>query len=323
MPGLAGLSRYPQLFSHWGKMVLGRSYWHTRQGPGPHYQPGVLAGYFNDMTAKVHWDGPQNAQGLPVVETQGRPLLFPTMLLQKALGHWDAALARSGEAERASHEREFLRLARWAAQAQDERGGWAWWPLLGLPYPSPYSAMIQGEGLSVLVRAAQLTGEGGYLAAAQRALQPLQTEVSRGGVARRIAEGVVLEEFPSEHLNAALNGWVFALFGLHEFLLVREDPEARALLGSTLRALAALLPRYDAGFWSYYDLQGKIASPFYHQLHLAQLGALALTFPEHASAFGHSRTVFEGYARSRLNTNRAMFLKLRQKLRTPPAAVLR
>ncbi len=35
--------------------------------------------------------------------------------------------------------------------------------------------------------------------------------------------------------------------------------------------MIANLDKYDSGYWSYYDQTGRIASPAYHQLHIALL----------------------------------------------------
>jgi hypothetical protein len=103
--------------------------------------------------------------------------------------------------------------------------------------------------------------------------------------------------------------------GIYDYALAKQDDRlgewVRVLAGDLARAL----PRYDTGFWSSYDLSGNLASPFYHRLHIAQFRAAALLFPEQANAFGAWADQFEGYANSRINPARAVFVKLVQKLR--------
>lgn len=318
---------YASLMRHWGGMLLGRSYWHAEQGPGRQFGPGQLLGYYNDLTAKAHWTGPVDGDGLPLnQDVLGRFIYFPTTLLQKALGHWDRWLesGRTQETDRTA----FLKLAAWALRAQDENGGWPIWPVVGLKAASPYSAMSQGEGISVLVRAYSLTRDEEYVAAARRALGPLFAPVEQGGTCRSIAEGLVLEEVPQEPPNTVLNGWIFALYGLYDYLLVAKGQDGgylqvEAALQASLRALVACLPQFNAGFWSYYDTSSNLASPFYQQLHIAQLKALELTFPEHAESLRRWRQLFEHQAASRLNRTKAVALKAYQKLRRPPEVVLR
>ncbi len=307
-------------FFRWGAMLLGRSYWHVPQGLGKAFYPGKLAGYFNDLTAKVHWSGPADKQSVPLNKIGGKQVYFATTIFQKALGHWDVWLL--SRCEDGYSQQQFLNLAQWALNNQDNQGGWPLWPLLGLQYPSPYSAMTQGEGISVLVRAYALTGNTLYLDGARKALSPLQKEVSNGGVCSVVCEGIILEEVPSEAHRGILNGWIFALFGFYDFLLVEEDNMVRKLLEQTLNALVAHLPLYNAGYWSYYDLSGNLASPFYHRLHIAQLQALTLAFPDYAAEFQRWEKIFTQQLSNPLGKARAIAVKGVQKLRSFSEEVL-
>ncbi len=284
------VNKVSSLLRHWIPMLLGKSYWHVPQGLGKLFVPGKLEGYYNDLTLKTLWNGPEDERGLPVNEIEGKRIHFPTALFQKALGHWDLWLSSVQEKE--FHCSAFLNIAQWAKETQDEQGGWAVWPLLGLQYASPYSAMTQGEGISVLVRAYLLTQDPGYLDAARRAV-------------------------------GLINGWVFALFGLYDYLLIKDSSEVRNILEKTLSALVAYLPSYNAGYWSYYDLSGHLASPFYHRLHIAQLEALSLVFPEHGQVWNRLREQFMHQEINVFCRTRAVIVKAYQKLRNPPEVILK
>ena len=314
-------SKISLLLRRWGTVLLGRSYWHVPQGLGRSFVPGRLCGYYIDLTAKTRWNGLVDEAGLPVNEFRGKQVYFPTTLLQKALGHWDLWLTSGQEDE--VHRSAFLNIARWAVETQDEQGGWPVWPLVGLRYASPYSAMTQGEGISVLVRAYQLEQDPVYLDAARRALGPMHKPLKDGGTGRVVPEGLILEEVPIEKYKAILNGWVFALFGLYDYLLTEDSSEARQMLERSLSALVAHLPSYNAKYWSYYDLSGHLASPFYHRLHIAQLEALSLVFPEYAQVFNRLR---EQFMRQEMNVfcrTGAVMVKAYQKLRNPPEVILK
>jgi len=317
---MAKVGKYLRLFTHWTKMLLGSSYYHLPQGLGKAFVPGRLEGYFNDLTAKTKWNGPTDKKGIPINLTDdGNPVYFATTIVQKGLGHWDRWLLTRDPKEKGA----FLTTCNWLVKNQDGRGGWSLWPQVGLSLPSPYSAMTQGEGISALVRAWCLTRDGAYLSAAKRALTPMLTPVEEGGVVRKVPEGLILEEVPSRHLNGILNGWIFALFGLYDFLLAEESLGVRRLLEESLRTLIAYLPYYNAGYWSLYDLQGNLASPFYHRLHIAQLEALELAFPEHAEVFSRYCQEFNQQLLSWANRTRAIVVKAWQKLTNPPEVVLR
>jgi len=317
---IAEQNSYLRMFVRWAKMLLGSSYYHLPQALGGAFAPGRLEGYFNDLTAKTKWNGPTDEEGIPInLKGDGSAVYFATTIVQKALGHWDRWLMT-----RDSEEKEaFLTICNWLVENQDEQGGWSLWAQVGLSLPSPYSAMTQGEGISALVRAWCITRDEAYLLPAKRALAPMLISVEEGGVVRKVPEGIILEEMPSRYLNGVLNGWIFALFGLYDFLLAEEDPGVRRLLEESLRTLIAYLPRYNAEYWSLYDLQGNLASPFYHRLHIAQLEALELAFPEHAEVFSRCRHAFNQQLVSWANRTRAIVVKAWQKLGNPPEVVLR
>lgn len=316
------LQLYLAMFRHWGGMLSGRGYWHAPQGLGCQFVPGKLAGYYNDLTGKTRWNGATDDNGLILNQrADGTVVRYPTAIFQQALGHWDLWLA-SGRTSPA-HRDVFLAGARWALEHQDQAGGWSVWSLLGTHDRSEYSSMTQGEGASLLVRAFEVSRDERFLDAARRALALMLLPVDRGGVAREVPGGLVLEEVANRRENAVLNGWVFSLFGLYDYLLVRRDDEAAAALDRTLSALCLWLPRYYGSYWSLYDTQGALASPFYHHLHIAQLSALEMAFPERAPQFAHARQRFERQAASRLWTLRAVFAKAAQKLRQPPPGILR
>jgi hypothetical protein len=305
---------YAYLANHWFNMLRGKSYWHAPQGLGRKFVPGELLGYYNDITQKIEWNGLVDAKGIPMQKKHtGEIYYFPTTVFQKALGHWDVWL-ESKQKDTEQHTK-FLNIAQWALEAQDDKGGWE---ILALPY----SAMTQGEGASVLIRAFSNTGDKIYLRAAKRALILMLTPLEEGGTSRYVSEGVVLQEYPKGSYDSALNGWIFALYGLYDFTLLENCAEIQQALDNSLNALVAYLPKYNSGFWSFYDLSGNITSPFYHQLHIAQLQALELTFPNYKNYFAQTRLIFEKQKSSLLNRTQALIVKGYQKLYNPPTTVI-
>ncbi len=302
-------------------ILRGRSYWHKTQGLGRAFRPGHIHGYFNDLTAKTEWGGPIDECGLPVTSFGRGGVAFPTTRFQKALGHWDRGLLREGDLD--AHRAAFISLAEWAVEEQDRQGGWPVWPLAGWESATPYSAMTQGQALSVLVRADSSSRDPRFMQAADHAAGLLLTTVESGGVSRSGVSGLILEELPTCPPSTILNGWVFALFGLYDLHLAAPAPRLLAALDGAAAELASALPGFDAGYWSRYDARGALASPFYHQLHIAQMEALALAFPMHAATFGQFRDLFACQWSSRLNRSRAVAVKVVQKVRKPPPTVIR
>jgi heparosan-N-sulfate-glucuronate 5-epimerase len=311
---------YLRMASRYGKMLAGNSYAHRDQDLGKHFVPGRLCGYYNDLSFKTEWRGPVDDAGLPLLRSPGKKLIHhPIVLLQKALGHWDSWLGSEGRSP--EHRASFLQIADWAVGSQDDSGGWETWSRLGIPDALPYSAMAQGEAMSVLVRAFSATGDNVYLEGARRALAPMLLPIEKGGTSWRAPEGLILEEVPFREPKTILNGWVFALYGMYDLTIADGSRDVREALDDTLSALLARLQAYDAGFWSFYDTSGTLASPFYHRLHIAQLEALGLSFPERAGRFRELGETFRRQLASRPNVARAVTLKSYQKLRRPPAGL--
>ena len=77
---------------------------------------------------------------------------------------------------------------------------------------------------------------------------------------------------PATHI---LNGFIWALWGIHDYWLETKDVIAKDLFNKGVKTLKKNLYRYDNGFWSTYDLTKTkfpgIASWYYHNLHIAQL----------------------------------------------------
>jgi heparosan-N-sulfate-glucuronate 5-epimerase len=160
-------------------MLTGRSYWHVPQGLGCAFEPDKINGYFNDMTAKTTWTGLMNDTGIPVnVLSNGETVEIPTVIVQKALGHWDRWLIENDEL----HKSEFLKLCQWLLDNQDKQGGWDIWGIFGLKCSSKYSAMTQGEAISALLRAYLLTNNENYLEVGEKAVLIFRVPVSRGGI---------------------------------------------------------------------------------------------------------------------------------------------
>jgi heparosan-N-sulfate-glucuronate 5-epimerase len=265
--------------------VLGRGPVFGPQPLGRHVDASGLRGYYCDFRHKAliasRHPAPFTDRG--PVSTPFYPAVIP--VAQTALGYWELLL------EGHDTQRRFLSLADWLVRdaVPGPAGRGAVWktplPIAKYGLESPWaSAMGQSEAISVLLRAQDLTGAPHYLELAQAALEPMTIDVADGGLCRRIDGRLVLEEYPTEKPCAVLNGWIFALFGLHELAVAAGDKRAAALLAESTDGLLALLHRYDAGWWSIYSLyphrRTDLAKPFYQRLHPVLLDALHLIRPD-------------------------------------------
>jgi hypothetical protein len=60
---------------------------------------------------------------------------------------------------------------------------------------------------------------------------------------------------------------------LHEYWQSSGDTDAKGLFDAGVIALKGVLPRYDTGYWSYYDLESNLAYD-YHYTHIDELRQL-------------------------------------------------
>jgi hypothetical protein len=91
-----------------------------------------------------------------------------------------------------------------------------------------YSAMAQGQVLSLLSRLHELTADEAYLAEARRVFRTLADPGPRKApwvtwVERRY---LWLEEYPGSPPDHTLNGFLFALFGVYDYYQETRDPVA-------------------------------------------------------------------------------------------------
>ena len=297
-----GLSAYN--IKRWTRMIAGKSIYHVDQNIGTVFKPGELNGYFNDLTQKVLLGGKNlESNGIPFLEhSDGSHVQMPTMIFQYGLGAYDLWLIRK--------DREYLDkailCADWAIEHQEENGAWSTFFYI---YPeSPYSSMPQGEAVSLLVRIYKETNEDKYMTCAYKALHFMLSDISEGGVSNHNNGDLIFLEYT--HLPVVLNGWIFAAFGLYDASLIDKSYKENFL--QTINTLARYLPKFDSGYWSLYDIDGKVASPFYHNLHIAQLKALCEVSEN--ETFRYYYKLFGEYQSAPINKMRAFIKKAIQKI---------
>lgn len=304
------------MLKRWAKIVSGKTAVAVDQGQGQAYEIGSLAGYYNDLTGKVTDSTLLDEGGIPLsVIAGGERVHFPIAIFQYGLGCYDLSILKPNEAER--HLASLRACADWAVETQREDGSWDAFGPIGSAR-NTVSSMAQGEGCSMLLRVHAAFGDIRYREAALKAASFMLLDMDKGGVSAYDGDELFLEEYPQRPRRSVMNGWIFSLFGLYDGALVDErfeDPFKRSA-----ETLAKHLDDYDAGYWTYYDLEHRIASPAYHKLHIAQLRAMAdLTGDVRFTA---KADVYERYQGSSNNRRKAIFKKALQKLTEKSDAVI-
>ncbi|XP_022236893.1 D-glucuronyl C5-epimerase-like [Limulus polyphemus] len=192
-----------------------------------------------------------------------------------------------------AHVAHFFAVADWFVRHQDENGGW---PIMVTRRLSPgmadlapgwYSAMGQGQAISVLTRAFNITGNLTYLHSAMNAIEPFKVRSENHGVMTTFAGKYVwYEEYPTTPSSYVLNGFIYSLIGLYDLKMTcthRDCKTAAKLYEDGMVSLKKMLPLFDTGSGSVYDLRhfslGGVAPNLarwdYHTTHINQLMLLS------------------------------------------------
>lgn len=286
----------------WVKMLSGSSLDHVNQPVGKAYSIREVKGYYNDLTLKVLRG---NGDLIPTSKVEdGRTLYVATEVFQYGLAAYDLYLKEKD----IKYKNMFEACVNWACENQEETGAWNNFHYI---FPTnPYSSMTQGEGSSLLVRAYCEYNDEMYLDKAYKAITFMVTEKEKGGTALINGDSIVLLEYT--HLAPVLNGWIFSIFGLVDYLKIKKDLYLQEILNHTLTTLVKELPKFDNGFWSLYDNEHTIASPFYHDLHIALLTVMSELFQN--DEFLSNANRFAAYKKKKINYLRAFLMKAYQKI---------
>ena len=298
------------------------TFWHETPKENLNANPGELGEYYMLFAEKADYTGVYDAAGIPQLDYRGKigRQYNPIAIAQYGLGNYNL-FRRSGDGERRNR---FLRMADWLVQHLEANAhgvevwnhdfDWEYRDTLRAPW---YSALAQGQGISVLLRAHQESGENRYLEAARRALISFRKPITEGGITFIDEHGDLwFEEYLVSPPTHILNGFIWAAWGVYDYFLATHDSSAQELFFRAVRTLERNLDRYDLGFWSLYEQSGTrlpmVASPFYHQLHIVQLRVMhRLTGEE---KFKRIADRWESYGRSRTKRTRALCYKSAFKL---------
>lgn len=291
----------------WYKMLTGQSVLHVNQDLGENFRVDTISGYYNNLTMKVLMQKELlNTEELPKVLTEdGEYIYFPVAIFQYGLGAYDLYL-QTGEEK---YKAKFFQCCEWAINNQESTGAWS--NFFFIYKDHPYGAMAQGEGTSLLLRGYVQTRDERFLIAAKRSIDFMLMPVDEGGTTIYRSPDIVFLEYT--HLPVVLNGWIFSLFGLYDAALIIQDgTRYKRVFDDSVVTLLNALDRFDNGYWSLYDLGNHIASPFYHNLHIAQMQALyEITKENKFKVFADKWTLYQN---RNMNKFRAFIVKAYQKI---------
>ena len=289
----------------WVNMLLGKSVYHVHQGPGTVYSKTEVAGYYNDLTEKVLRFGTDEELVPRTTVDTGETIYFSIAVFQYGLAAYDLYLQTKEE----KYLKKTIACADWAVDHQEPTGAWDTFSYQN--QQAPYSSMAQGEGISLLIRAYIATQNEEYLKTAAAAKEYMLLPLQAGGTAGYEGEDVLLYESTDEPV--ILNGWIFSLWGLYDYWKHTKDASTKEILDRTVDSLVRKLDAFDMKYWSKYDAGTRICSPFYHELHIAQLRVMYDLFEE--AQFLKMANKWESYQNSFWKAKFAFVCKALQKIK--------
>jgi len=324
---LPRLDYYRRIFSAYllgGKSHL--TFWHETPEENPNAVAHELGEYYIVFAGKADHPGPYDSAGIPQLNYHGKIGLQynPIAIAHYGLGNYNL-FRRSGDPDR---RRKFFLCADWLCSHLEKNAeglavwnhhfDWEYRDTLKAPW---YSALAQGQGISVLVRAHKESGDAKYLEAARCALASFFRSADEGGVAftdyrSNDRSDLWFEEYIVSPPTHILNGFIWAAWGVYDYYLATKDNTAQQLFERAVRTLTRNLACYDLGFWSLYEQSGTrlpmVASAFYHQLHIVQLRIMHRLTGE--TAFAQMADRWANYARNPFHRAQALCYKAAFKL---------
>ncbi len=238
--------------------------------------------YYIDLRPKIDYNGLFDEKGVFLLfqEDTKRWDYYPISVFNYGLAAYQHFYNNKNE----EFLEKSLNQANWALKTQEKTGKYKGCWLCGYDNKTFslkagwQSAMAQGLGISLLLRLWMITQNEQYLESASLALLPFHKTVDEGGVlAMYKKKYIFFEEYPSNPSSFVLNGYVSAIWGLRDYGLFLNDNTVLNLWNQSVEVLSEILPQYDLGYWSRYDLrEGEInvASQFYHHYHITLLNIL-------------------------------------------------
>lgn len=322
---LKRLSYWRRIFKVYFTMDKGYlSFWHEKPAVSEGINKNELGPYYQTFEDKANYGGPKDDKGIILFDyffDIGRQY-NPLAVAQYGLGNWNLYLK--------TKDKKYLEIAKtqadWLVENLEPNPSvssgqgeklWVWkhkfrWHYKQWLEAGWYSAHSQGTGISLLARLYKETGDKRYFEAARKAFVALNTEIKNGGT-RFIDENgnSWLEEYLVNPPTHILNGFLWALWGLYDYWLLTKEEEAKKLFDACVLTLENNLSKYDAGYWSLYDLSKQflkmLASPFYHSLHIVQLRVMHILTGE--EVFKNYSERFDNYTKGWFKRKRAFIYK--------------
>lgn len=143
-----------------------------------------------------------------------------------------------------------------------------------------YSALAQGQVLSLFVRLYEETGDSLYLDLSSKVFNSFYRHKYNHDVWISCIDqnnNIWFEEYPADMPCFTLNGMVYAIYGIYDFYRITKRADAKELLSASITTIENNIDRYrNEGEVSYYCLKHAVGAAAYHGIHIQQLNTLYL-----------------------------------------------
>lgn len=295
------------------------SFWHGEPELNENANFNELDQYYMMFIYKANYSGESDGNGVPKLNYKGDIGLQynPIAIAQWGLGNYNLWCENKED----KYYNKFIASANWLVNnielnkknisVWNHYFNWTYKETLISPW---YSGLAQGQGLSVLCRAYNISKNAKYLKCAEKIYESFLVEIKNGGVTYIDENGNVwIEEYIMEKSPThILNGFIWALWGIYDYWLLTKNYKVKKLFDDYIQTLLGNINKYDIGHWSLYEISNlKIkmrASLFYHKLHIVQLKILYKM--TNKTEFNNFSNKWEDYLNNKFNIFRAVIMKI-------------
>ena len=261
------------------------SFWHGEPEVNDLANYDQLDQYYMKFHSKAEYQGSYDKKGIPQLNYQGDIGIQynPIAIAQWSLGNYN--LWKKNHSQ--EYYEKFIQGSDWLhnnlnlnqnnVYVWEHHFDWVYKENLISPW---YSGLAQGQGLSVLCRAYNITSDNKYLDSIEKVYQSFLIDVKNGGVTFTDKKGDIwIEEYIiKNNPTHILNGFIWGLWGIYDYWLLTKNQNIKKLFDKYTNTIKQNIDQYDIEYWSLYELSNlKIkmrSSIFYHKLHIVQLKIL-------------------------------------------------
>jgi hypothetical protein len=231
-----------------------------------------LGGYYQDISPSLkHLEdgvfGSIDENGIPYLIHGEQKSYAPITIIQYALANYDLFVKGNRSLK---YKERIVNCVNWLVAKSEEFKDAI---VIRLKPDSQYnlpngwiSGMVQGQFLSLLLRAFQLLEDRKYLLLAEKVYNSFKYSYDQGGFRKIDQHGYIwFEEYNTKEPSLVLNGFIYTMFGILDYYRVTNEIIAKELWDDCVSTTENNLYKYHTWYWSRYDQNKKQLVSYYYQ----------------------------------------------------------